>query len=283
MSDIIPNGLTNPIGVPHEMDLQIVDGPSTIPFPITLGDQGGIGFRLTGGIIVVTATPAGVDIGFDRPMSYDGTFGPNPPTAPFNISQPTLDSTARSLDVPVTVSALVPSVVSVVAAPLLLSVTFAQDVTLTVAGTNPSNWVVTGPGGAVVLTVSVLGSVVTLSTTAQNNGGSYYLVVAQGLVQNSFPYENPAANMAFTGVNSPLTVTGCRIIDATDVVVIFSRTVIPSTATVPANYVFSPPLLVDVVERISDTQYLLRTGRQQPNQTYSVTVSNVQALDGTVI
>lgn len=84
-------------------------------------------------------------------------------------------------------------------------------------------------------------------------------------------------------MSDPLLITDYRLVDAADVIVTFSRAVHPQTATVPANYVFSPALVVEVVERISDTQYLLRTERQRPSTIYTVTVSNVQALDGQFI
>jgi hypothetical protein len=166
---------------------------------------------------------------------------------------------------------------------------WSQVVTLTTFGSTnfTAAYIITPPigGGAVTVTAAVMtdGTHLQLTTTDQQNGSSYQLNIASGVAQNASLAVNIAAVVFFTGNNVALTVADFKLIDSTRLLITYSRAVQPSTAAVPANYVFAPPLVVDLVERVADTIYLVRTARMQPNTLYSVTISNVRALDGSLI
>lgn len=181
-----------------------------------------------------------------------------------------------------------PAVVAVtVPNPNTLVIQWNQPVSITAFGTLTTSYVIVPPplSGAVTVTVVALldPTHLQLTTTDQQNGASYQLDIAQGVVQNSGAVVNFATSVFFTGDNVSLTVSGFRLVDSTDLIVTFSRAVQVTTATIPGNYVFSPPLVVGLVERVTDTQYLVKTAKMQPNTIYGVTVSNVRALDGSVI
>jgi len=165
---------------------------------------------------------------------------------------------------------------------------WSQSVVLTSGGALTTSYSIvppTGHGAVTIVSVSMLDTThLQLITTDQENGASYQLNVSQAVVQNaSSGTVNFATSVFFTGNNEPLTVAGHRLIDATNIIIMFSRAVQQATATVPGNYVFTPTLTVDYIERVTAAQYLLHTGRMQPGTIYTVTVSNVAALDGSVI
>jgi hypothetical protein len=131
MADITVSGLTNPLGKPVLMTLQ-GEGQS-VPFPIEIGQNGGVGFEFTGGLIIIEGTSANVKVTFDRAMVYDGSFIPVPGGIPFQITQPTLDTpTLKVLTIPITANQK-PNLLSVTpntaGAGLLLA--FDSDITAT--------------------------------------------------------------------------------------------------------------------------------------------------------
>jgi hypothetical protein len=181
-----------------------------------------------------------------------------------------------------------PSVVSISApTPNTIILTWDRPISLTPFGSLPSSYAIVPPilGGAVLVNlVTLLDSThLQLTTSDQENGASYQLNVSQGVALSSTNIPNFATSLFFTGNNVALTVVGHRLIDSTDLIVTYSRTVQPATATVTSNYTFVPGLIVKTVERVTDVQYLLRTATMQPNQTYGLTVTNVLALDGSLI
>jgi hypothetical protein len=181
-----------------------------------------------------------------------------------------------------------PSIVSASApTPNTVVLTWSQPISLTVFGNTASAYVIIPPlAGVPVDVVSVLlldPTHLQLTTTDQTNGASYQLDVSQSVVENGSSFANFATSVFFTGNNSALSVIGHRLVDSTDIIVIYSRAVQPATANISGNYVFIPSLAVNLVERITDVQYLVRTARMQPNTFYTLTVSNVLALDGSSI
>lgn len=101
MADITVSGLTSPLGKPVLMTLQ--GDTQSVPFPIIIAQNGGVGFEFTGGLITVIGSGADVQVTFDRAMIYDGSYTPVPGGVPFQIGQPTLDApTAKILTIPVT-------------------------------------------------------------------------------------------------------------------------------------------------------------------------------------
>ncbi len=171
--------------------------------------------------------------------------------------------------------------------PNTVVLTWSQSVSLTpFGGTNAARTIVPPPGGTPVDVTAVVlldPTHVQLTTTDQESGASYELDVPQSVVVNGAAVANAATAVFFTGNNVALTVAGYRLVDSTDLIVTFSRAVQTATATIPGNYVFVPPLAVNQAVRVTDKQYLLKTAVMVPSTIYTVTVSNVKALDGSVI
>ena len=287
MADIILNGLTSPLGKPRLADLQ--HGTLSVPFPLRIGYNGLIGFQAQAGVIAVTGSLADVKVSLDRPMTYDGTFAPVPGGVPFDIGQPTLSVSATSLTIPINIThPSVPSILTVsTPSPNVIVLGWDQPITLTSFGSLSIAYVIVPPllGGPVnVTSVQLLDPThLQLTTTDQESGAVYQLNVAKGAVENTGSVANIAFSAPFTGNNAALTITSHHLVDSTDFLITYSRPVQAATATVPSNYVFAPTLVVDLVERVTDTQYLVKTSQMQPNTIYGVTVSNVRALDGSVI
>lgn len=181
-----------------------------------------------------------------------------------------------------------PAVASIaVTGPNTLVLEWNQPITLTAFGLIPGSYVIIPPplSGAVSVTlVTLLDSThVQLDTTDQANGAAYQLNIPQDVVANTGSVINFATSVFFTGNNAPLTIASHRLVDATDLIITYSRAVQVATATIPSHYVFVPTLAVEQVVRVTDVQYLVKTGRMQPGTIYTVTVSNVLALDGSSI
>lgn len=139
MADITVSGFTDPLGKPRLMDVQ--GETESVPFPIRLGQNGGVGFEFTGGLITVQGTSLDVRVTFDRAMVYDGDFTPVPGGIPFQISQPTLDTpTLKILTIPITANQK-PNLVSVTpnnaGAGLLLA--FDSDITASAPSFGPAS------------------------------------------------------------------------------------------------------------------------------------------------
>lgn len=236
-------------------------------------------------VVNVIGGATAVEVDIDTPLAYGGAYSQTPPGSSYTIGQPTLDGTTQKLTVPINVSApTAPAVVSVIPAAGQLQVLFDRDVDL--LATSPSLWTVTETTGVhvTVTAVSIVARTVTLSTSAQTLGASYSLNVPKGAVSVAGTGSvNVASAQVFTGANVALTIVGSRYVDASDVVVAFSRAVDPVSAATPGNYVFTPLVTVLRVDRISDTEYIVRTSTMQSNTPYSVTVSGVHAADGTLI
>lgn len=170
--------------------------------------------------------------------------------------------------------------------PNTIVVEWNQPVTLLLFGSIPSYYVVVSPSSTgtipvTVTSVSVLDSThLLLTTTNQDNGAVYQLNIPEGVVKIAGEVVNVYSSVSFTGNNAPLTVVSYHLVDATDFLVTYSRPVQPSTALILSNYVFSPALQILSISAITSTQYLIRTVRMSPNTTYTLTISNVLALDG---
>jgi hypothetical protein len=171
--------------------------------------------------------------------------------------------------------------------PNIVILEWSVPVTVLAFGLMPTSYTIIPPplGGAVsVVSVALTDSThLELTTTDQQSGANYQLNVPQGVVQTTSFIANAATSVFFTGNNVPLSIADYRLIDSTDIIVIYSRPVQPSTATVLPNYVFVPPLTVNRVLRITDAQYLVKTSTMQPSTSYTLTVSDVLALDGSSI
>lgn len=169
----------------------------------------------------------------------------------------------------------------------LVVLTWSQPVTLTVFGATTAAYAIVPPPATPAVSVTAVtlldSTHLQLTTTDQENGASYQLNISQGAVQNIGIVTNFATSVFFSGSNAPLTIASHQLVDSTDLLVTYSRGVQQASASVPSNYVFVPALVVDLVERVTDTIYRIRTARMQPTTIYAVTVSGVRAFDGSLI
>jgi hypothetical protein len=104
MADISASLQTSPLGFVQNLISERLgyEMSGSVPFPIQLSKQGGIGFQYEGGVITVVATDPKVQISFDRPMIYNGEHTHNT-NGPFDIGTPTLTANALALDIPIDV------------------------------------------------------------------------------------------------------------------------------------------------------------------------------------
>jgi hypothetical protein len=109
MADINASLQTSPLGFVQNLISERLgyEMSGSVPFPIQLSKQGGIGFQYEGGVITVEATDPKVQVSFDRPMIYNGTYVTNP-SGPFDIGAPSLVSGALYLNIPINVPASPP-------------------------------------------------------------------------------------------------------------------------------------------------------------------------------
>lgn len=151
----------------------------------------------------------------------------------------------------------------------------------------PSKWVVVGGGVALtVVSVSIIGSLITLTTNEATDGASYTLLVPQGIVDSGTG--NPCTGgfvQPFTGAGTAPILSLARSIDARQVEVYFTEAVVEAEALLPANYVITGGggLSVFAVEKITDTIFQLTTSAQEVALLYTVTASNIHDLAGNLI
>jgi hypothetical protein len=208
MADITVSGLTDPLGKPRLMDVQGVS--ESVPFPIRIGQNGGVGFEFTGGLITVQGTSLDVRVTFDRAMVYDGDFTPVPGGVPFQISQPTLDTpTLRVLTIPVAANQK-PNLVSVTpnnaGAGVLLA--FDSDITATA----PSFGAASGKLSALTATLPTTSSLQLglsvappiLTEVAPNATGLLAVFDVPMAVSGSLILDPPYNGLIATGATVPL-------------------------------------------------------------------------------
>lgn len=105
MADILASGQTSPLGKATLIsDALGYTDQGSVPFPIELSKQGGMGFQFEGGIITVNATSPKINVSFDRPMTYNGAVSHVPGGTPYDVGSPALTADAMSLDIPITVN-----------------------------------------------------------------------------------------------------------------------------------------------------------------------------------
>jgi hypothetical protein len=172
---------------------------------------------------------------------------------------------------------------SVVAIAGQITINFSSVPILTGVSNTPAGWTVSPPMGnfapVAVLTLSVVGNAVILTTSEQTGGGAYTLNVSQSTIfaTNGTAFTGPFGQ-AFTGVGSPTPIAAAISIDEHTLEVIFTKAVIASDAVNPANYVLSPTVPVLSVDILAPNTYRLHTGPQAPGTMYTLTASNIRDL-----
>jgi hypothetical protein len=169
------------------------------------------------------------------------------------------------------------TVLSVSGSVCLVTVTFSSTCTITLAGSDPANWGISGAGAAVEVTGVSFSAPdqVILTTTQQRTGVTYTVIVPAGaVVVGADP--NPADSVhTFVGIGQTPTVISGIPKTLTSVVVKYSQPMDPSSASVPTNYVLAPALLVTEVIPQSSTDFLLITALQSPDTLYTGTITGV--------
>ena len=283
MADYPLSGRTSPLGVPHRKDLQIAQGSiSTVLLPVNLSKQGGIGFQYEGGIITVVANPLGVDVNFDRPMIYNGNYT-SPDGNPFILGPPTLNGTATSLDLPITIASESTTMDFIELAPAVrqLVIKFSGRVYLTAAGLLPSSWTIsTSDPGAVAVTVTnvvVSGTSVVLTTTEATSARVYNLTMPSAAIFNALggtPYTGGLVKVYSALGDAPF-VASAFVQDTTTIVLIFNEEVKEAEALNAANYTVTPTLPVISVAKQDSLTYRITVGGEILPIPYTVTIANI--------
>jgi len=192
MADITVSGLTSPLGDPRMIDFQ---GESlSVPFPITLGKQGGTGFQYEGGVITVNATSPNINVSFDRPMVYHGAHSHVPGGTPYDIGTPALALDARSLDIPIAVAPSFLKLLTTIA-PYSDSIVLTWEAPSVLLSSE--SWIISSVDGTEIKIVSIrAGTAQTfITTTAQTAGATYSLYIPASSI---FSYPIGAANGSLT-------------------------------------------------------------------------------------
>jgi hypothetical protein len=300
MADITVSGFTNPLGKPVLMTLQ--GETQSVPFPIEIGQNGGVGFEFTGGLITVQGTGLDIRVTFDRAMNYDNSFTPVPGGIPFQIGQPSLDpATLKILTVPVTANQK-PNLVSVTpntaGAGLLLA--FDSDITATAPSFGPASGKLTANTATLPTTSSIqLGFTVAppIVTNVNPNATGLLAIFDAPVLPGTPTYGTPYNGLIATSISLPsaqqiqyhLTVPVAGATASTlllssvaannAIVLTFNKNVaLSSIGQMPASYSIStstPGAVVPTITSVtvSNAIVTIHTSEQTNGANYTVTVS----------
>jgi hypothetical protein len=277
MADILASGTTSPLGkVRLESDYFPYVDQGSMPFPIMLGDQGGIGFQFSGGIITVVATSPQIEVSFDRPMVFNGSYSGVPGGTPYDIGAPTLTVSARALDIPITVPPQTFGVSSIVVGTTSITVNWAVPAA-PISYTN-SGWYISTSDGTPVTIVSLAsgGASSTIINTTEHTGGAHYtLHIPAGSVLSA---DNTKLNVLYTnayvGTGIAPSIYTVRVLNLQSFLVTFTEPMDPVTATNPAHYVV-PGLTINSVSQVDATNFVVFSSPMTPNTGYVLTVTGV--------
>lgn len=165
-----------------------------------------------------------------------------------------------------------------------VDVSFSSAIVLSGDSEDLDNWTITANGASkpvFVLSVSVVGNDIELTTTEHTNAGSYTLQVPRGVVDSTSGVELiPPRSHGYVGIGVLPTIVNVRGIDERTFEVVFSEPVREDDATTPANYTVTGPTSVSVVSgvKVTDVTYSLTTTPQNRLASYTVEVENVRDL-----
>lgn len=175
-------------------------------------------------------------------------------------------------------------IISLVAEPTQLILTFETEVILTGEALEPSKWHIEVPAGARPVTVtgvSVLLNVLTITTTEHQQGINYVLHLPIGIVDGSAgrPYAG-AYDLQYVGAGVLPYLITVKGIDARTLDIVFSEAVREDDATNPDNYVIVGPRNVNVISamKITDLTYRLKTSAMERDANYTVQAFNIRDI-----
>lgn len=161
-------------------------------------------------------------------------------------------------------------------------VTFSDSVMVSGPALVPANYPITLTGAGVdvlVTAVEAVGSTLVLTTDKQTPGANYDVhLPLQGILSGSFAQFVGPFDLSFTGGTGVVSILQTRSVDAFVLELNFSIPVLESTAIIPSNYTIDNGLVVLGATRITDLFYRLTTTRQVQTQTYTVSISGIEAL-----
>jgi hypothetical protein len=252
----------------------------SIPFPFVLGKNGGIGFQLEGGLITVTATNPQIQVTFDRPMTYNGDYTPNP-TGPFDIGQPVLTPSALALDIPVTVAPSVLNTPTAISPNVeLVSLEWDEPVSLV----TEVGWSITGlgPGISIIDVYPNPPNGIFVQITEGQNGATYNVDIPPGCVVGATGKVNLALSLPFVANGNQPFISTVVANSPTTFTIVYTEPMDYASATDVNNYSI-PGLTIIGIDWRSDTTFTIRTSPMVPNTPYTVTVTGVMDAHGNTI
>jgi hypothetical protein len=181
-------------------------------------------------------------------------------------------------------SALAPSTfaaISAVGGYRQVVVTFSDSVMVSGPALVPANYPITLTGAGVnvlVTAIEAVGSTLVLTTDKQTPGAAYTVhLPLQGILSGSFAQFVGPFDLAFTGGTGVVSILQTRSVDAFKLEVNFNIPVLESTAIIPTNYTINNGLVVLGAVKITDFAYRLTTTRQVQTQSYTVSISGIEA------
>jgi hypothetical protein len=286
MADILASGVTNPLGNPHTIAEDLGYTPeASIPFPIMLSKSGGMGFQYEGGLITVIATNPQVRVTFDRPMTYNGDFTPNP-GGPFSIDQPVLTANALALDVPITVA---PSVLNT---PILTLNTPLNPELIGLAWDEPVSlvseigWTITGSGPPIDI-IDVYPNPpngIYVQISEGQDATQYYVNIPPGYVVGTTSGKvNLALSLSFIAVASKPVIYTVVANSPTSITIAYNEPMDYGSVTNVNNYSIPGLTIIGIEYRDNDKTYTIRTSPMVPNTLYALTVTGVMDAHGNTI
>lgn len=152
---------------------------------------------------------------------------------------------------------------------------------------DPTQYTITplnGGNAVTILSAALVGGNVRLTTTEFTNGKTYRVTLPYASFNdgNSDIFQGPFF-MDFVAVGVAPTVVMIRAVDARIMEVVFSEPVVDAEALTPTNYTSDGGLTISAVTKVTDVIYRLTTSRQNRDQVYNVTVSNVHDRAGNLV
>lgn len=156
-----------------------------------------------------------------------------------------------------------------------LDIQMSEPFNLFGPGANPASYIITGGGKAVtVKSVEIAGTVLRLKTTSHTDGANYFINFPdQGIVSvGGADFDGPF-QIGYVGVATPVTIQIIRVLDARSIEIVFNKPADNASASNPANYTIVPTLQVTSVIKQTDYTWILKTSKQDEDETYNVTAT----------
>ncbi len=157
--------------------------------------------------------------------------------------------------------------------------TFSADVAISGPAADYRNWQI--DQGLVVTSISVVDNTILLGVGPQLSGLTYTITLPTvGITATDFQAFIGPFLITFLAFNVAPFIVMTRQIDARHIEVIFSEAVNENDAQDPTNYSISDGIETKTATKVSPYVYVLKTSKQLPGVSHTVTATNIRDLSG---